>query len=240
MTDLAFSPWRMFLEAGPVVRSVMILLGCGCLLTWTVAVAKLVEFWRVGRRLSAVRGDLEAAGSLDQCFDAGGYGVAGTMIMAARDERVASADIEGDSEGIKERVALVLERLEAEEARRLMKGTGLLATIGATAPFVGLFGTVWGIMSSFVGIAATRATSLAVVAPGIAEALLATAVGLVTAIPAVVIYNLLSRQTVTCRAQVADISALVMRLVSRDLGRRDSLLDSGRVVRLGARTMVAE
>src|SRR3546814_1624005 len=88
----------------------------------------------------------------------------------------------------------------------MIKGTGLLATIGATAPFVGLFGTVWGIMNSFIGIAASKTTNLAVVAPGIAEALLATALGLVAAIPAVVIYNHFSRQIGAYRAQVADTS----------------------------------
>ena len=94
-----------------------------------------------------------------------------------------------DREGVKERVASRLERLEAGAGRRMLKGTGVLATIGATAPFVGLFGTVWGIMNSFIGISKSQTTNLAVVAPGIAEALLATALGLVAAIPAVVIYN---------------------------------------------------
>ena len=93
------------------------------------------------------------------------------------------------------------------------RGTGLLATIGATAPFVGLFGTVWGIMNSFIGISKAHTTNLAVVAPGIAEALLATAIGLVAAIPAVVIYNVFARSIAGYRALLADASALVMRLV---------------------------
>jgi biopolymer transport protein ExbB len=99
---------------------------------------------------------------------------------------------------------------------------GLLATIGATAPFVGLFGTVWGIMNSFIGISNAHTTNLAVVAPGIAEALLATALGLFAAIPAVVIYNVFSRATGGYRALLADGSALVMRLVSRDCERMSS------------------
>jgi biopolymer transport protein ExbB len=115
-------------------------------------------------------------------------------------------------------VASRLERLEAATGRRMLKGTGVLATIGATAPFVGLFGTVWGIMNSFIGISRSQTTNLAVVAPGIAEALLATALGLAAAIPAVVIYNHFSRQVAAYRALVGDTSAAVLRLVSRDIG----------------------
>ena len=99
----------------------------------------------------------------------------------------------------------------------MSRGTGVLATIGATAPFIGLFGTVWGIMDSFVGISRAQTTNLAVVAPGIAEALLATAIGLIAAIPAVVIYNLFARRTAACRALLGDLAAAVLRLVSREL-----------------------
>jgi biopolymer transport protein ExbB len=124
-----------------------------------------------------------------------------------------------DREGIKERVASRLERIEANRGRQMIRGTGLLATIGATAPFVGLFGTVWGIMNSFIGISKSQTTNLAVVAPGIAEALLATAFGLAAAIPAVVIYNMFSRQIAAYRAVLADASAEVLRLAGRDLDR---------------------
>jgi biopolymer transport protein ExbB len=103
----------------------------------------------------------------------------------------------------------------------MTRGTGILATIGATAPFVGLFGTVWGIMNSFIGISKAQTTNLAVVAPGIAEALLATAIGLVAAIPAVVLYNMLARYTARCRALIGDAAASVLRLLSRDLERRE-------------------
>ncbi|HEX2152300.1 MAG TPA: MotA/TolQ/ExbB proton channel family protein, partial [Stellaceae bacterium] len=105
--------------------------------------------------------------------------------------------------------------------RRMTRGTGVLATIGSTAPFVGLFGTVWGIMNSFIGISKAQTTNLAVVAPGIAEALLATAIGLVAAIPAVVLYNMLARYTARCRALIGDAAASVLRLLSRDLERRE-------------------
>ncbi len=124
-----------------------------------------------------------------------------------------------EREGIKERVASRLERIEANRGRAMTRGTGVLATIGAIAPFVGLFGTVWGIMNSFIGISKSQTTNLAVVAPGIAEALLATACGFAAAIPAVVIYNVFSRQIAAYRALLGDASAEVMRIVSRDLDR---------------------
>ena len=127
-----------------------------------------------------------------------------------------------DPDALKERVSWLLERVEASASRRIGRGMGLLASIGATAPFVGLFGTVWGIMNSFIGISNAHTTNLAVVAPGIAEALLATALGLFAAIPAVVIYNVFSRAIGGYRALLADGSALVMRLLSRDCERVSS------------------
>ncbi|HEY1311465.1 MAG TPA: tonB-system energizer ExbB, partial [Pseudolabrys sp.] len=122
-------------------------------------------------------------------------------------------------DGVKERIASRFERIEAAAGRQMIRGTGILATIGATAPFVGLFGTVWGIMNSFIGISKVQTTNLAVVAPGIAEALLATALGLVAAIPAVVMYNMFSRWIAGYRALHADAAADILRLISRDIDR---------------------
>jgi biopolymer transport protein ExbB len=136
---------------------------------------------------------------------------------AVTELKLSAGSIERD--GIKERIASRLERIEAAYGRRLLRGTGVLATIGSTAPFVGLFGTVWGIMNSFIGISKSQTTNLAVVAPGIAEALLATAFGLAAAIPAVVIYNVFARSISGYRALLGDASAEVLRLVSRDLER---------------------
>ncbi|MBV1835770.1 tonB-system energizer ExbB [Acetobacter estunensis] len=233
---LTFSPWDMFLGAGPVVRAVMILLALASIATWTIFIAKSIELRRLRARLMAADILLDDAPSLDGAEDlTRKCRVAHTLVLAAEDERTRSHDIPEDGEGLKERIVLHLERIEASEARRLMRGTGLLATIGATAPFVGLFGTVWGIMTSFTGIAATKATSLAVVAPGIAEALLATALGLVAAIPAVVIYNHLGRQCAACREGVADLTASVMRLVSRDLGRLRPTLSRAQVIPFASR-----
>ncbi|MEN3166210.1 tonB-system energizer ExbB [Gluconobacter sp. OJB] len=216
---MSVSLWTMFVSAGPLVRIVMLILMSASLLTWTIFIAKSLEFVRVRSALKKAEHTLQDADTfnLSEEWTRGNPSIAHMLIMAALEERRRSQGILEDREGLKERIVLHLERLEAGEGRRLMRGTGLLATIGATAPFVGLFGTVWGIMTSFTGIAASKAASLAVVAPGIAEALLATALGLVAAIPAVVIYNHLMRQCASCRAQVADLTSLVMRQVSRDL-----------------------
>jgi biopolymer transport protein ExbB len=121
---------------------------------------------------------------------------------------------------LKERAGFRQEQLIAHKVRSLTQGIGLLASIGAVAPFVGLFGTVWGIMNSFIGIAVSQSTNLATVAPGIAEALLATALGLVAAIPAVVIYNVLSRGINQVKALLRAASAQVLLMLSRDLDTR--------------------
>jgi len=141
---------------------------------------------------------------------------AGALVRATNEELRLSA---GAFAEVKERIGSRLERIESAGGRTMIRGTGILATIGATAPFVGLFGTVWGIMNSFIGISKAHTTNLAVVAPGIAEALLATAMGLVAAIPAVVMYNIFSRWVAGYRALNADASAEIMRLISRDLDR---------------------
>lgn len=207
------SVWGMFMAADWVVQAVMVGLVLASVLTWTVFVAKSLELAMAVRRQRRLLAALDSAASLDKA-------PASDLVAAAHAEQRLSADTVDDRDGLKERVASRLERLEAATGRRMLKGTGVLATIGSTAPFVGLFGTVWGIMNSFIGISRSQTTNLAVVAPGIAEALLATALGLAAAIPAVVIYNHFSRRVTAYRALVGDTSAAVLRLVSRDLGRR--------------------
>jgi biopolymer transport protein ExbB len=123
------------------------------------------------------------------------------------------------AEGIKDRAATLLSRHEAQRARAISREMGVLATVGATAPFIGLFGTVWGIMDSFIGISKTNTTNLAVVVPGIAEALLATAMGLIAAILAVVMYNGFACAIAGYRAQLGGAAAEVLRHLSRDLDR---------------------
>ncbi len=211
------SPWGMFQSADSVVKGVLILLAVASVVTWTIWLAKTIEIVVAKRRTRAALKRLAAAASLADIGVA--PSPAAEFLAAARAEIRLSADT-FERDGLKERVASRLERIEAAFARRIGRGTGLLATIGATAPFVGLFGTVWGIMNSFIGISKAHTTNLAVVAPGIAEALLATAFGLAAAIPAVVIYNIFARSIAGYRAQLGDASADVLRLVSRDLDRR--------------------
>ena len=208
--------WGMFRDADVVVKLVIIGLALASLLTWTIAIAKAREIWVSRQLLVRDIQALEAATSIAD-VDTSSSPVTQLAEAAAR-EFGTSIDL-NDGDAIKERIASRLGRIEAAFGRAMMRGTGLLATIGATSPFVGLFGTVWGIMTSFIGISKQQTTNLAVVAPGIAEALLATAAGLVVAIPAVVIYNAFSRSIAANRALCADAAAAVIRLASRDLSR---------------------
>ena len=214
------SPWGMFMNADIVVKAVMLGLAFASVLSWTIWLAKTLELVaaraRLRRGLRVLSDTRSLADALEQLARVGGDAL--TLAQAADRELQLSADALV-ADGVKERVASRLSRIEAAGGRRMIRGTGWLATIGATAPFVGLFGTVWGIMNSFIGISKQHTTNLAVVAPGIAEALLATALGLVAAIPAVVMYNMFSRWTAGYRAQAADAAAAVLRLVSRDLDR---------------------
>jgi biopolymer transport protein ExbB len=223
------SPWSMFMSADLVVQSVMIGLVFASLVTWTVWLAKNIELWLASRRLRRALATLAGARTLADAHAALGNrrGVAPALVLAARLELRMSADLL-DKAGIKERIGTRLARLDTAAGRHMNRGTGVLATIGATAPFVGLFGTVWGIMNSFIGISKAQTTNLAVVAPGIAEALLATAIGLFAAIPAVIIYNQFARSLARYRALVGDASAEVSRLVSRDLDRGQAHLELAR------------
>ena len=217
------SPMGMFMGADWVVKLVMLGLAFASLVTWTIALAKWVELQAARNKARRSLKALATARTLEDASRAlgarKGAGPIAGFVAAADAEIVYSQDALSP-DGVKERVASHLSRLEAQAGRKLTFGTGLLATIGATAPFVGLFGTVWGIMNSFIGISNAQTTNLAVVAPGIAEALLATAIGLVAAIPAVVIYNYFARQITGHRALLGDAAAAVMRIVSRDLDRQ--------------------
>jgi len=212
------SPWGMYQNADIIVKIVMIGLAIASIITWTIWIAKGFELLGAKRRLRIEIAHLKKARTLSEASE--GARKEGTLahllVHDALEEMRLSANSR-EREGIKERVSFRLERLVAACGRNMSMGTGVLGTIGSTAPFVGLFGTVWGIMNSFIGIAKTQTTNLAVVAPGIAEALLATALGLVAAIHAVVIYNVFARSIAGYRAQVSDASAQVLLLVSRDL-----------------------
>lgn len=218
------SPWGMFLNADIVVKAVMVGLAFASLVTWTVWLAKTLELFLARIAAQRAMSTIVRARTLDDAHAALGSkrGAANLLVEAAQQEVDLSRNALDHSggDGLKERVTSRLSRIEAQASRRMTRGTGLLATIGSTAPFVGLFGTVWGIMNAFIGISEAQTTNLAVVAPGIAEALLATALGLVAAIPAVVIYNVFARAIAGYRQVLADASAGVERLVSRDLDYR--------------------
>ncbi|WP_114184342.1 tonB-system energizer ExbB [Microvirga aerophila] len=217
------SPWGMFIAADLVVKAVMLGLAFASLVTWTVWLAKGIELLGAKQGARKAVELLSRAGGLVQAREQVNAGSikskpVSALVAAAYDEAQRSEKLPADD--IKERVAISISRIEARAGRQMTRGTGLLATIGSTAPFVGLFGTVWGIMNSFIGISQAQTTNLAVVAPGIAEALLATAIGLVAAIPAVVIYNVFARAIAGYRGLLSDASAEVMRHLSRDLDRR--------------------
>ncbi|AYM12134.1 tonB-system energizer ExbB [Agrobacterium tumefaciens] len=218
------SPWGMFMAADWVVKGVMIGLAFASLVTWTVWVAKSIELAGARVRAGATLKVIRRAKTLNEATEAvekKGGPAALMLRMATHEMQLSDAVVEHtDGGGIKERVSSALSRIETHAGRRMSRGTGALATIGSTAPFVGLFGTVWGIMNSFISISESQTTNLAVVAPGIAEALLATAIGLVAAIPAVVIYNVFARSITGYRHLLADAAAGVERLVSRDLDFR--------------------
>ncbi|MBC3414093.1 tonB-system energizer ExbB [Pseudomonas sp. SWRI51] len=228
------SPWGMYKNADIVVKAVMIGLAIASIITWTIWIAKGFELMGAKRRLRGEIAALKKSISLKEASEVSNKEgtLAHTLVHDALEEMRLSANAR-EKEGIKERVSFRLERLVAASGRNMSSGTGVLATIGSTAPFVGLFGTVWGIMNSFIGIAKTQTTNLAVVAPGIAEALLATALGLVAAIPAVVIYNVFARSIAGYKAQVSDASAQVLLLVSRDLDHQGGERVAPHMVKVG-------
>lgn len=209
------SPWGMFVNADIVVKAVMIGLAFASLVTWTIWLAKTIELRvatsRARRRLKMLESGPQLSEAL-RASDGAQDAVAQLVLSTAREVELSNGIVD---DGLKERVALRLERVEAAMTRQISRGVGILATIGATSPFVGLFGTVWGIMNSFIGISEAHTTNLAVVAPGIAEALLTTAIGLVAAIPAVVIYNHLARVISGYKALLGDASAQLLLMISR-------------------------
>ncbi|SCB16651.1 outer membrane transport energization protein ExbB [Bradyrhizobium shewense] len=214
------SPWVMFMSADVIVKAVMIGLAFASLMTWTVFIAKSIELSVASSKLRSALKKVAETRSLAEAQMALGAkeGILPSFLTAALREARMSAGLSSDA-GIKERAASSFSEIVRAEARRIRIGMGVLATIGSTSPFVGLFGTVWGIMNSFIGISKSQTTNLAVVAPGIAEALLATAIGLVAAIPAVIIYNHFSRVTKSYLELVSRASGAAGRLLSRDLDR---------------------
>ncbi len=192
------SLWGLFLEADIVVKLVMLGLLAASVWVWAVVFEKWTSLRKVNQASDGFEDRFWSGGSLDELFDQEGTSPSHPMaaVFAAamgewrRTVRVAGADVSHTS--VRERIDRAIVVTVQREMDRLERWMVFLASVGATAPFIGLFGTVWGIMHSFSAIAAMHNTNLAVVAPGIAEALFATAIGLVAAIPAVLAYNKIS------------------------------------------------
>jgi biopolymer transport protein ExbB len=216
------SPWSMFMSADILVKAVMVSLAFASLVTWTVLLAKTLQFFVARRRVRKALATVSKARSLAEAQLAAGQdgNVVSALLAAAVNEVRLSSDALIES-GVKERTESRFAEILRAEGRVARIGMGTLATIGSTSPFVGLFGTVWGIMNSFIGISKAQTTNLAVVAPGIAEALLATAIGLIAAIPAVIFYNHFTRQSKSYLELVSRASGAVGRLLSRDLDRAE-------------------
>ncbi|WP_254592641.1 tonB-system energizer ExbB [Pectobacterium polaris] len=216
-----FSPIALYQQADIVGKSVILLLIFGSLLSWTLWLLKTWEVALHRRRVKASVKLLAQATSLHNstphlsaaCVD---------MLTLAKTELETNSGQYSPPAHIKERVHARIQRTEAAEVRVLTRGASILATTSAVAPFIGLFGTVWGIMHSFISIAQSQSTNLSVVAPGIAEALFATALGLIVAVPSVIFYNMISRQISGYRMVLTDASTLTMCLLSQELDRQNS------------------
>jgi len=214
---LSSAPWDMFLQADLVVQAVMVLLVLASIATWTILLVKGLEIIIARRALSASLRAAQTDDGMQALRQPRAARIARALLAAAEDEVMRSEGL--PVEGIKDRIALRLRRIEHGATRRMGRGTGILASIGASAPFIGLFGPGWGIMNSFRVSSRAKATSLASVAPGIAEALLATAFGLAAAIPAVLTYNAFARALAGYRAELSDLSTLVLAHAARELDR---------------------
>lgn len=198
--SVSLSPWALFVHAALVVKLVMIGLVCASIWVWAVIFDKYFTLRKVKRQADEFEDLFWSGGSLDELYE--NIGVKPTHPMAAvfsagMGEWRRSARINGiemSSEGVKQRIDRAMSITITREMERLERWVTFLATVGPVAPFIGLFGTVWGIMHAFASIAQSNNTSLAVVAPGISEALFATALGLLTAIPAVVAYNFVNNK----------------------------------------------
>ena len=220
------SLWGLFLEADIVVKLVMLILLLASVWVWAIIIEKTISLRRVNREAVAFEDAFWSGGSLDELYDREGtdpsnpiaavFGAA--MSEWKRTVRISGTDI--GHTGVKERVDRAMNVTIMREMDRLERYMIFLASVGSTAPFVGLFGTVWGIMHSFSAIAAMHNTDLAVVAPGIAEALFATAIGLVAAIPSVLAYNKLSNDLGRFAARMEGFGSEFSAILSRQTEER--------------------
>jgi biopolymer transport protein TolQ len=192
MTGSGMSPVALFLQADIVVKAVIVGLLLASIWTWAIIVGHALRLNRASRGSREFERDFWKADDIDRFYETRGQSdLPSARVLAAgiAEWRRSTGGKVVDREGTRSRLALVMHSALTEEVDKLAVRLNILATVGSVAPFVGLFGTVWGIMRSFSAIAGANNTSLAVVAPGIAEALFATALGLFAAIPAVIAYN---------------------------------------------------
>ncbi len=216
----------LFLQADVVVKAVMVLLLLASIWVWAIIFEKAASIRRANRQADAFEDRFWSGGSLDELYEQEGakpvHPVAAVFGAAMgewrRSSRVAGADMVRG--GVRDRVDRAMNVTVGREMERMERWMVFLASVGSTAPFVGLFGTVWGIMHSFAAIAASKNTSLAVVAPGIAEALFATAIGLVAAIPAVLAYNKISTDLARFAARMEGFGTEFGAILSRQSEER--------------------
>lgn len=219
------SVWGMFLHADMVVKTVMILLLIASIWCWAIMIEKYMRFKAIKVQTNRFEREFWASSAIDSFYDRarkkGKHPIA-QVFSAGMDELMESKRDVAQNSGqfrssLRERIASMMNIQRNREVEKLETGLGFLATVGSAAPFVGLFGTVWGIMNSFTSIAASKNITLAVVAPGIAEALLATAIGLFAAIPAVIGYNKFSAELDKIDARLSDFSGEFNTMLSRQL-----------------------
>ena len=217
------NPIRLFLDADIVVQAVIVGLLLASIWVWTIIFAFSLRMGRVRRRCDTYEGEFWKARDFDKFQSEQGGGDIPSAKVAAAGMAEWSRSASGkpaDLNGARQRLAGAMGTVVAEEADRLAERLNFLATVGSVAPFVGLFGTVWGIMNSFFRIGQELNSSLAVVAPGISEALFATAIGLFAAIPAVIAYNRFSHRVNTFEARLQRFADRVYASLSRQLEAR--------------------
>ena len=225
--DVSF--WGLVLQADAVVKIVMLILLIASIWSWSIIIEKTKRFLSLKRKAQIFEDAFWSGESLEELykeeeknpqhplavvFVAGMY----EWTRANKNNSLSNQNIQA---GLQERIHQVMNVAVTRELETIEKNIGFLATVGSTAPFIGLFGTVWGIMNSFQSIAVSKDTSLAVVAPGIAEALLATALGLVAAIPAVIAYNKLSNNLNTYALRLQNFASEFEALLSRHLSEQN-------------------
>ena len=229
MAALDFSVWALFLRADVIVKAVIVILFLASIWCWAIIIEKTLWLRRLNAWASAFETSFWSGGSLDDLFDRIGHQprdpMTATFIAAMQEWRRSVVKGQGAPSnprgGLEQRIDRVMQITVAREMDRVERYMTVLASTGATAPFIGLFGTVWGIMNSFQAIALTKNTSLAVVAPGIAEALFATALGLLAAIPAVVAYNKLSKDLDRYAGRIQTFAGEFSAILSRQMEDRD-------------------